>query len=89
MTGAAIREKLTGKLLALDPALERALPAFLTLLDLPVENREWLALDPAGRRQRTLDAIKRLLLRESQVQPLAARVRGSAVDRRRDAGAAR
>jgi predicted ATPase len=28
------------------------------------------ALDPPQRRQRTLDAIKRLLLRESQVQPL-------------------
>ncbi len=67
----AIRDKLTGKLLALDPALEFALPAFLTLLDLPVENREWQALDPAGRRQRTLEALKRLLLRESQVQPLA------------------
>ena len=67
----AIREKLTGKLRAPDPALERALPAFLTLLDLPVENREWLALDPAARRQRTLDAIKRLLLRESQVRPVA------------------
>ena len=30
----------------------------------------WQALDPAQRRQRTLDAVKRLLLRESQVQPL-------------------
>ena len=28
------------------------------------------ALDPPQRRQRTLDAVKRLLLRESQVQPL-------------------
>ena len=27
-------------------------------------------LDPPQRRQRTLDAVKRLLLRESQVQPL-------------------
>jgi predicted ATPase len=27
-------------------------------------------LNPAQRRQRTLDAVKRLLLRESQVQPL-------------------
>jgi transcriptional regulator with AAA-type ATPase domain/tetratricopeptide (TPR) repeat protein len=66
----AIPEKLTGKLLALDPALEFALPAFLTLLDIPVENREWQALDPAGRRHRTLDALKRLLIRESQRQPL-------------------
>jgi predicted ATPase len=27
-------------------------------------------LDPLQRRQRTLDAVKRLLLRESQVQPV-------------------
>ena len=66
-----IREKVTGKLLALDPAFEAALPAFLTLLDLPVDDPAWQALDPAGRRRRTLDALKRLLLRESQVQPLA------------------
>ena len=30
----------------------------------------WQPLDPLQRRQRTLDAVKRLLLRESQVQPL-------------------
>ena len=67
----AIREKVTGKLLSLDPAFEVALPAFLTLLDLPVDDRAWQALDPAGRRQRTLEALKRLVLCESQVQPLA------------------
>jgi predicted ATPase len=31
---------------------------------------QWSALDPLQRRQHTLDAVKRLLLRESQVQPL-------------------
>src|SRR4029450_9262752 len=66
----AIREKVTGKLLALDRALEPALPAFLALLGVPVEDRRWEALDPPQRRQRTIDALKRLLLRESQVQPL-------------------
>ena len=66
----AIREKVMGKLLALDRALEPALPAFLALLDVPVEDRRWEVLDPPQRRQRTLDALKRLLLRESQVQPL-------------------
>ncbi len=65
-----IREKVTGKLLTLDRALEPTLPAFLSLLDLPVEDPTWQALDPPQRRQRTLDACKRLLLRESQVQPL-------------------
>src|SRR5262245_33821475 len=68
--GRKIREKLTGKLLTLDAALGPSLPAFLTLLDVPVEDRHWQALDPTQRRQRTLAAIKQLLLRESQVQPL-------------------
>jgi class 3 adenylate cyclase/tetratricopeptide (TPR) repeat protein len=65
-----MREKLTGKLLTLDETLLSALPAFLALLDLSVEDAAWHALDPAQRRQRTLEAVKRLLLRESQVQPL-------------------
>jgi class 3 adenylate cyclase/tetratricopeptide (TPR) repeat protein len=65
-----IREKVIGKLLALDRALEQALPAFLALLEVPFEDPAWAALDAPQRRQRTLEAIKRLLLRESQVQPL-------------------
>ena len=68
--GRKIREKLTGKLLTLDATLGPTLPAFLTLLDVPVEDRHWQDLDPTQRRQRTLEAIKGLLLRESQVQPL-------------------
>jgi tetratricopeptide (TPR) repeat protein len=65
-----IREKLTGRLLTLEPALGPTLPAFLALLEVPVEDASWQALDPPQRRQRTLDALKRLLLRENQVQPL-------------------
>jgi class 3 adenylate cyclase/tetratricopeptide (TPR) repeat protein len=65
-----IREKVTGKLLTLDRALESTLPALLALLDVPVEDAHWQALDPAQRRQRTLDAVKHLLLRESQEQPV-------------------
>src|SRR5881409_1348772 len=65
-----IREKVTGKVLTLAPALAPVVPAFLALLDVPVEEAAWQALDPLQRRQRTLDAVKRLLLRESEVQPL-------------------
>ncbi len=65
-----IREKVTGKVLTLAPALAPAVPAFLALLDVPVEEASWHALDPLQRRQQTLDAVKRLLLRESEVQPL-------------------
>jgi class 3 adenylate cyclase/predicted ATPase len=65
-----IGEKVTGKLLISDRTLESTLPAVLSLLDVPVNNADWEILDPPQRRQRTLAAIKRLVLRESQVQPL-------------------
>jgi class 3 adenylate cyclase/tetratricopeptide (TPR) repeat protein len=66
----AIREKVMGKLLALDRALEPTVSALLALLDVPPEDPGWEALDPTQRRLRTLEAVRRLLLRESQVQPL-------------------
>ena len=68
--GRKVREKLTGKLLTLDRALEPTLPALLALLDVVVDDPPWHDLDPPQRRQRTLDAVKHLLLRESQAQPL-------------------
>jgi len=65
-----IREKVTGKLLTLDDSLKPTLPALLALLNVPVDDASWQTLDPAQRRQRTLDAVKRLLLREAREQPL-------------------
>ena len=65
-----IRDKVTGKLLALDASLEPALPALLALLEVPVDDAAWQRLEPAQRRQRTLDAVKRLLLREARERPL-------------------
>ena len=65
-----LRAKVVTRLRALDESLESTTPAFLTLLDVPAEEVRWQGLDPAQRRQRTLDAVKALLLRESQRQPL-------------------
>ncbi len=65
-----IRDKVIGRVLGLDRSLGSLLAPVLALLDVPLEDPEWATLDPPQRRQRTLDAVKRLLLRESQVQPL-------------------
>ena len=66
----AIREKVQGRLFELDESLKSAVAPVLALLDTPFADAEWEKLDPAQRRQRTFDAVKRLLLREAQVQPL-------------------
>jgi tetratricopeptide (TPR) repeat protein len=64
------REKVNGKIITLDRSLEDSLPYLFTLLGI-VEGEDPLAqLDPQFRRRRTLEAIKRILARESLNQPL-------------------
>ena len=65
-----IRAKVTGQVLTLDTPLQDTLPALLALLDVLPEDSPFRTLDPAQRRRHTLNALKRVLLRESQVQPL-------------------
>ena len=65
-----IRAKVTDKLLALEATLQPTLPALFVLLEVPVEDALWQALDPSQRRQRFMEAVKHLLLRESQIRPL-------------------
>ena len=56
--------------MTLDATLQDVIPALLALLDALPDDSPFRQLDPAQRRQRTLTALKRVLLRESQVQPL-------------------
>ena len=64
-----IQEKVD-KRLAWDEALQETRPVVLALLDVAVDAPEWQALDPPQRRRRIIEGVKRLLLQESQVQPL-------------------
>jgi class 3 adenylate cyclase/tetratricopeptide (TPR) repeat protein len=68
--GRTRREKVTGRLLALDRSLENALPYLFALLGI-VEGEDPLAqMNGQIKKRRTLEAIKRILLRESLNQPL-------------------
>jgi class 3 adenylate cyclase/tetratricopeptide (TPR) repeat protein len=65
-----MRAKATGQVLTLDSALQETIPALLALLEALPDDSPFQQLDPPQRRRRTLDALKRVLLRESQAQPL-------------------
>ncbi len=64
------REKVSGKVLALDRHLEDALPYLFGLLGIQDSSDPLAQMDPQVKRRRTLDAVKRLLLRESLNHPL-------------------
>jgi class 3 adenylate cyclase/tetratricopeptide (TPR) repeat protein len=65
-----VRAKVTGQILTLDETLQDTIPALLSLLEVLPDDSPFRNLDPPQRRQRLLQALKRVLLRESQVQPL-------------------
>jgi hypothetical protein len=67
---AARREKVSAALTVLDPALQDTQPYLFGLLGI-VEGPDPIAqMDPQIKKQRTLDAIKRIVVPESLNQPL-------------------
>jgi class 3 adenylate cyclase/predicted ATPase len=64
------REKITGKVLTLDRSLEDTLPYLFFLLGLAEPTSALPQMDLQVRKRRTLEAIRRLLVRESLNQPL-------------------
>jgi class 3 adenylate cyclase/tetratricopeptide (TPR) repeat protein len=65
-----MRARVGARLAALGESLWPAAPAFEALLGVPVESPRWQALEPRQRRQHTLEALRHLMLRVSQVRPL-------------------
>ena len=66
----AIRGRVTETIMSRHEDLASQLTPLLSLLDIPVDDPTWNDVDPAQRRQRIQDAVKRLLLHESRIQPL-------------------
>ena len=64
------RHKIEDRLTDLDPGLLDTLPYLNALLGVPEADDPIAGMDPQLRKQRTLDAIKRVLVRESLAQPL-------------------
>jgi predicted ATPase len=66
---ASLRERIQASLAALDSALGDAPPYLWNVLAIQQQPDPLAQMDPQVRRQRTLEAIKRIVLRESLKQP--------------------
>src|SRR5262249_54499625 len=64
------REKVNGRIVTLDPALEDTRPYLFALLSIVEGDDPLVQMDSQIKKRRTLEAIKRILLRESLKQPL-------------------
>jgi len=66
----AIKKKMEEKVTQLDEKLKGILPPLYEILSLEVEDEEYLKLEPQQRRERIFEAIRNLLIQESQNRPL-------------------
>jgi class 3 adenylate cyclase len=65
-----IKKKMADKIAELDEKLENALPPFMELLSLKVEDEDFIKLEPQQKRERTFEAIRNLFIRVSQERHL-------------------
>jgi hypothetical protein len=65
-----IKRKLSERISALDPSLQHILFPLQELLSLKVDDEAFLHLEPRQKKERTFEALRDLLLRESESRPL-------------------
>ncbi|MFB0522011.1 MAG: adenylate/guanylate cyclase domain-containing protein [Desulfatiglandales bacterium] len=65
-----IKQKMEDKITQLDERLKGILPPLHEILSLKVEDENYLKLEPQQKREKTFEAIRDLLIRESQNKPL-------------------
>ncbi|MGD9604406.1 MAG: adenylate/guanylate cyclase domain-containing protein [Gammaproteobacteria bacterium] len=66
----ARREKVIGRILALDRGLADVLPYYFALLNIDEPDSPLARMDPPTRRRRTFEALRKVVLRASLEQPL-------------------
>ena len=66
----ALKKTMNEKIIQLDEKLKGILPPLHEILSLKVEDEEYLKLEPQQKREKTFEAIRDLLIRESQNRPL-------------------
>jgi class 3 adenylate cyclase len=67
---AEVRRQVAAKVLQLDRAFEPLVTPILALMDAPIEDPAWSGVDPPQRLRRSLEALVRVIVRESEVQPV-------------------
>ena len=65
-----IKKKITEKVIHFDERLTNTLPSFQEILSLKVDDTSYLQLEPGARKLRTFEAIRDLLVCESETKPL-------------------
>jgi len=65
-----IKKKIEDKIFELDEKLKSVLPSFQDLLSLKADDKAYIKLEPSQKRDRTFEALRDLLIRESQNKPL-------------------
>ena len=65
-----VKKKMEEKILTLDEKLKNIFPPFHEILALKVEDETYLKVEPREKRMRTFEALRDLLVRESQGKPL-------------------
>ena len=65
-----VKKKLNEKILQLGEGFQGVLPPFQDILSLKADDKAYLTLEPKAKRDRIFEAIRDLLIRESQNSPL-------------------
>ena len=65
-----VRHKLKERILGVDENLRHIIPPIQELLSLPVDDEVYLRLEPKQKREKIFEAIRDMLIRDSQDRPL-------------------